>query len=229
VARLLLYSDMPIMAAGLRSLLAHTEGFELAAVCSTLPELRGAVAAFHPQVVLLDLTSEYPPAILGELDAGLLASNVVLWVYEIQAEMALQAMAAGVRGILRSTLGPDLVMHCLAQVSRGELWFEKALVDDYFEARKAGITGREIQLIRLLGLGLKNKDIARTLAITEGTVKVYLSRLFQKLGVKDRFELALYGMRHPGVGAFRLPRSAGGRRPRPLPLGRGAGGDPPER
>jgi DNA-binding CsgD family transcriptional regulator len=74
------------------------------------------------------------------------------------------------------------------------------------------LTGREIQLIRLLALGLKNKEIAATLSITEGTVKVYLSRLFQKLGVKDRFELALYGMKHPGSNAFRVPRQGPARR-----------------
>ena len=54
--------------------------------------------------------------------------------------------------------------------------------------------------------------MADTLTITEGTVKVYLSRLFQKLGVKDRFELALYGMKNPGAGSFRVPRAPLARR-----------------
>jgi DNA-binding CsgD family transcriptional regulator len=58
------------------------------------------------------------------------------------------------------------------------------------------LTKRESQLVALLSQGLKNKEIASTLQISEGTVKVYLSRLFQKVGVKDRFELALYGLRN---------------------------------
>jgi DNA-binding CsgD family transcriptional regulator len=58
------------------------------------------------------------------------------------------------------------------------------------------LTKRESQLVSLLSQGLKNKEIATTLTISEGTVKVYLSRLFQKVGVKDRFELALYGLRN---------------------------------
>jgi DNA-binding CsgD family transcriptional regulator len=58
------------------------------------------------------------------------------------------------------------------------------------------LTKRESQLVSLLSQGLKNKEIASTLTISEGTVKVYLSRLFQKVGVKDRFELALYGLRN---------------------------------
>jgi two-component system nitrate/nitrite response regulator NarL len=206
VVLLLLYSDAPILVAGLQSLLGGVEGFELAPVCSTLPELRHMAAAVNPHIVLMDFTSEMPPGVLGHLDAALLRTNVVLWVYEIQAEMALHAMSLGVRGILRSTLEPELILRCLQKVHQGELWFEKALVDDYMDARKTGLTGREIQLIRLLAMGLKNKEIAGTLSITEGTVKVYLSRLFQKLGVKDRFELALYGMKNPGTGAFRVAR-----------------------
>jgi DNA-binding CsgD family transcriptional regulator len=58
------------------------------------------------------------------------------------------------------------------------------------------LTKRESQLVALLSQGLKNKEIASTLQISEGTVKVYLSRLFQKVGVKDRFELALYGLKN---------------------------------
>jgi DNA-binding NarL/FixJ family response regulator len=206
VIRLLLYSDAPILAAGLKSLLGAEAGIELAAVCSNLAELRSAAAATEPHIVLMDFTSELPPGVLGQIDAGLLRASVILWVYEIPAEMALHAMSMGIRGILRSTLAPELILRCLRKVHQGELWFEKALVDDYMDARRAGLTGREIQLIRLLALGLKNKEIATTLSITEGTVKVYLSRLFQKLGVKDRFELALYGMKNPGVGAFRSAR-----------------------
>jgi DNA-binding NarL/FixJ family response regulator len=63
-------------------------------------------------------------------------------------------------------------------------------------ARTTPLTQREAQLLILLTDGLKNKEIAQALGITEGTVKGYLSRLFQKVGVKDRFELALFGLKH---------------------------------
>jgi len=202
------------MAAGLSSLLRTADGFELAAVCQGLSELRAAVAAVAPQIVLMDFTSELPPGVLGQLDASLLRISVVLWVYQIPAEMALHAMSLGVRGILRSTLPPKMVLRCLEKVQQGELWFENALVDDYFDVRKSGLSGREVQLIRLLAMGLKNKEIAGSLSITEGTVKVYLSRLFQKLGVKDRFELALFGLKNPADGAFHPSRPELARRAR---------------
>ncbi len=214
--RILLYSDMPIVAAGLSSVLAGAEEFELRQFSGSLAELRNAARALDPRILVLDLTADFPAGILAELDRSLIERNVVLWVYEISAEQALHAMSVGVRGILRSTLGPELVMRCFDRVQRGELWYEKALVDGYTEARKAGLTGRETQLIRLLGMGLKNKEIAGSLDITEGTVKVYLSRLFQKLGVKDRFELALYGLKNPAAGAFRI--AVRGRKLRRAPL-----------
>jgi len=64
------------------------------------------------------------------------------------------------------------------------------------------------KLVSLLSQGLKNKEIASTLMISEGTVKVYLSRLFQKVGVKDRFELALFGLKNLTTASFRWPRRA---------------------
>jgi two-component system response regulator DesR len=99
-------------------------------------------------------------------------------------------MGLGVRGILRKTLPTELQVKCLQKVQAGELWFEKALTDSFLCARRVALTQREGQLVSLLSQGLKNKEIATTLMISEGTVKVYLSRLFQKVGVKDRFELA---------------------------------------
>ena len=68
-------------------------------------------------------------------------------------------------------------------------------------ARSYSLTPRQGQLVALLTQGLKNKEIASKLNISEGTVKVYMSRMFQKLGVKDRFELALYGLKNLTPGA----------------------------
>jgi DNA-binding CsgD family transcriptional regulator len=122
-------------------------------------------------------------------------------------------MSLGVRGILRKTLPPETLLRCLTRVNEGELWFEKSLTDSIMSARRYSLTRREGQLVSLLSQGLKNKEIATALTISEGTVKVYLSRLFQKLGVKDRFELALYGLKNltPGNGAIDHT-SAGGTR-----------------
>jgi DNA-binding CsgD family transcriptional regulator len=125
-------------------------------------------------------------------------------------------MGLGVRGILRKTLPTDLQVKCLQKVQAGELWFEKALTDSFLCARRVALTQREGQLVSLLSQGLKNKEIATTLMISEGTVKVYLSRLFQKVGVKDRFELALFGLKNLTTG--QLPGGEkGARQPGAMP------------
>jgi DNA-binding NarL/FixJ family response regulator len=113
-------------------------------------------------------------------------------------------MGLGVRGIVRKTLPAETLIECLRKVHQGELWFEKSLTDSMLSARKVTLTRREGQLVTLLSQGLKNKEIATVLCVSENTVKVYLSRLFQKVGVKDRFELALYGLRNVAAGQGRL-------------------------
>jgi DNA-binding NarL/FixJ family response regulator len=136
-------------------------------------------------------------------------------VNSISTELAFQAMGLGVRGILRKTLPTELQVKCLQKVRAGELWFEKALTDSFLCARRVALTQREGQLVSLLSQGLKNKEIATTLMISEGTVKVYLSRLFQKVGVKDRFELALFGLKNLTTG--QIPVGDKGRRPSSMP------------
>ena len=117
----------------------------------------------------------------------------------IPTELAFQAIAMGIRGILRKQLPVELLVKCLQAVCAGELWFEKDLMASLI-VRPAALTNRERQLVSLLSQGLKNKEIAATMVVSEGTVKVYLSRLYEKLGVKDRFELALFALRNLTTG-----------------------------
>ena len=215
MTRILLYSDEPILAKGLESVLRQVEGFDLLPTCSSVAGVLEQTAHGAPDLVLLDLTSEITFAVLTEMKHALGNAKIVLWVNNISTELAFQAMGLGVRGILRRTLPTDLQVKCLQKVQAGELWFEKALTDSFLCARRVALTQREGQLVSLLSQGLKNKEIATTLMISEGTVKVYLSRLFQKVGVKDRFELALFGLKNLTTG--QLPAGEKGQRPGSMP------------
>jgi two-component system, NarL family, nitrate/nitrite response regulator NarL len=215
MTRILLYSDEPILAKGLESVLRQVDGFDLLPTCTSVAGVMETVAQGSPDLVLLDLTSEITFAVLTEMKHALGNSKIVLWVNNISTELAFQAMGLGVRGILRRTLPTDLQVKCLQKVQAGELWFEKALTDSFLCARRVALTQREGQLVSLLSQGLKNKEIATTLMISEGTVKVYLSRLFQKVGVKDRFELALFGLKNLTTG--QLPAGEKGQRPGSMP------------
>ena len=200
MTRILLYSDEPVLSKGLESVLREVEGFDLLPSCGTVAGLMEQMANGAPDLVLMDLTAEVTFGVLSDMKHALTRTKIVLWVNTISTELAFQAMGLGVRGILRKTLPTDLQVKCLQKVHAGELWFEKALTDSFLCARRVALTQREGQLVSLLSRGLKNKEIATTLTITEGTVKVYLSRLFQKVGVKDRFELALFGLKNLTTG-----------------------------
>ncbi len=196
MARVLLFTDEPVLARGFSAVVSSVPGFEAASVCQTTAELAEAAPRLRPDVLLIDLTPDVTFGILTQLQRELPSCRIVLWVRTISTELAYQAMEVGVRGVLRKTLPPELLLKCLTKVCEGELWFDKSLTASFLSAKMVALTKRESQLVALLSQGLKNKEIASTLQISEGTVKVYLSRLFQKVGVKDRFELALYGLRN---------------------------------
>jgi DNA-binding NarL/FixJ family response regulator len=211
MASVLLCSDEPILAEGLTRILAGAEVLDLISFCPRVEELRSQMELHQPDLLLVDLSAGITFSVLSGLHEVAAHAKIILWVHSISTELALQAMSLGVRGILRKTLSTDTLLRCLTRVNEGELWFEKALTDSIMSARRYSLTRREGQLVSLLSQGLKNKEIATALNISEGTVKVYLSRLFQKLGVKDRFELALYGLKNltPGNGAVQAGTQTG--------------------
>ena len=204
MATLLLCSDEPILAQGLAHILASKDGLALVSCCAGIDALRHELEASQPDLLLIDLTATFTLGILSSIRAIASQTKIVLWVHSISTELALQVMSLGVRGIVRKTMAVETLLRCLTSVNDGELWFEKALTDNIMSARRYSLTRREGQLVSLLSQGLKNKEIATALNISEGTVKGYLSRLFQKLDVKDRFELALYGLKNltPGGGSL---------------------------
>jgi DNA-binding NarL/FixJ family response regulator len=198
--RIYLYSDQPILAKGLEAVLKATGLFQLAASFSALPELLERLEEDTPDILVLDMTPELTFGALSDIKRVMRESKLVLWVNSISTELAFQAMGLGVRGILRKSLPAEMQVKCLQKVDDGDLWFEKALTDSFLSAQRVTLSRREGQLITLLSHGLKNKEIAFELHITEGTVKVYLSRLFEKVGVKDRFELALFALKNLTAG-----------------------------
>jgi DNA-binding NarL/FixJ family response regulator len=195
VISLVVYTSEPLNAMALASLLGSCPDVLLASIVADLPTLADHVAVSKPDVTLLSVD--------GLLDWGLLqllhrespSSRLVLWMHDIAAESAFRAKEWGVRGILRKSLPPDMILKCVRRVYEGELWFEKTLTETFLSGRTVRVSRRENQLITLVSQGLKNKEIASVMEISEGTVKVYLSRLFEKVGVRDRFELAMFGLR----------------------------------
>jgi len=195
--QLLVHSREHFLVKGLEAILRQTGGFQVRVSGGTLAALREEMARGNLDVVLLERGPEITFATLSEMKQ-ISPCKLVLWVNSLSHELAVQARSLGFGGILRKTLSPRIQVECLQRVAAGEYWFEKALVNGYSTLDSLSFTPREGQILNLLSQGLKNREIATHLTVSEGTVKVYLSRLLQKAGAKDRFELALFGLKRAG-------------------------------
>ncbi len=204
-----IYSDQPVLIRGAEALIAADPALTLSASCSKIGVLKDHLTNAAPDLALLDLTAEMTIAALKELQNLAPQCKLILWTSTIAVEFALQALTIGIRGILSKSLPLDAYRQCLHRVHAGSLWFEKSLTASFREARQVSLTRREGQLLTLLTRGLGNKEIAYELGITEGTVKVYLSHLFQKSGVKDRFGMALLGLKAFGIAGSIVEPMAG--------------------
>ncbi|HWZ31296.1 MAG TPA: response regulator transcription factor [Bryobacteraceae bacterium] len=188
-------TDEPLLEAGLRVLLGEGSEFELVSVSQTPSEILQAAAKLQPELVLCALRADTDLA-LPELRRASARSVIVVLGRDITPEFTREAMEMGVRGFVSSTEGLDVLRECLRAAARGELWMDRSLSMALLDARPISLSKRQSQLVRLLAQGLKNKEIASALEISESTVKAYLTVLFEKVGAKDRFELALFGLKN---------------------------------
>ena len=192
----LLVTDDCVLGRGLADVLGeYTNGIEFSG-CVPLQGSMDAIQQMAPTIVLIDMNGSVALPAISDLRKSCPDCHICLWVRQMPDELAYQALRLGIRGILRRTLPAEDLISCLSRLSHNEVWFEERLMGGFFTNQVIRLTRRESQLVALLAQGMKNKEIAYTLSLSEGTVKVYLSRLFEKLSVKDRFELALYGLRH---------------------------------
>ena len=126
---------------------------------------------------------------------------VIAWQRSTASEPALNALDWGAAGILNDGSSAEDVLSCLNAVTSGRRWVPASLTEAVLTTRRCHLSRREGQILKLIAQGLRNKEIAFNLKITEGTVKVYLSKLYSKVGVSDRYELALLGLRHSENGS----------------------------
>lgn len=194
--QVLLYSDQTFLAEGLTFAFSSRPAFQLAAFCNSISDVSGIVRDRTIDIGLIELTEEVTIPALLTIRRANPHCRLVLWTSTISRDLAFQAMELGVRGILPKSTPIERFLTALQTVHQGELCFEKDMLESFLHGKRVVLTRREGQLVSLLSQGLKNKEVAWTLQISEGTVKVYLSRLFKKLGVADRFELALFGLKN---------------------------------
>lgn len=195
MTKVTLYCVQPVLVAGFQIILDRLEGFT-GYVCPSFTDLMDHIRTERSQLIVFEVTSTIDLDMLRKVMACDRDAAIILWVDEISAEFASQAISLGVRGLLRKSLPIEIQARCMEKVAAGEMWVEKTLSNKLLSTKRIALTPRERQLVVLVAQGLKNKEIGYTLGIGEGTVKVYLCRLFAKTGVNDRLELALFALKN---------------------------------
>jgi two-component system nitrate/nitrite response regulator NarP len=199
---------------GFADVLRERQGYRLVGCCDNFAAAMACVRTHQPALIVVYLTSRISLSEVRALRVAGERAQIVLWGAGLTGEFAFQAMQLGVRGILASTISIDGVLSALDNVHRGVLCFEQDLMDSVLAQTRVALTRRQGQIVSLVAQGFKNKEIANAMGITEGTVKVYLYKLFRKLGMNDRLDMALYGLKNLFVAQSHGADSFG---PRSLP------------
>ena len=203
-ARLVLADDHPIVLHGLEQLFERQPDFEVVRCCGDGASALEAVRELSPDVLVLDLRmpSMSGVDVLRALGANKLKCRTVVLTAALRDRDAVDALQFGARGLVLKESPPELLLECVRRVHEGSQWLDpealsgavgRILRRDAAIREAAGIlTPREVEIVGLVVEGKRNKEIAERLSITEGTVKLHLHHIYDKLGVGGRLELVVF-------------------------------------
>jgi two-component system, NarL family, nitrate/nitrite response regulator NarL len=200
--------DHPVVLQGITEILQAQPDISVVAACSAGRAATTAIQQFAPDVAVLDIIM---PDLNG-LDVLLsivrhgFKTRVVLLTAVATDDRILAAMTGGAKGLLFKDTAPDNLVDCVREVAKGKLCFPRGLVDAALE-RESGrqaegkcligaLTPREEQIALLVSEGLPNKQVARQLNMAEGTVKLHLHNIYEKLGIPNRTALSALSITH---------------------------------
>lgn len=197
MTRVLLADDHPMIAAALDVLLRGT-GYELVGRARNGAEALDLIDRLKPEMVLLDvhMPDRSGLEVLRALREAGSAPAIILLTAGMDDQQLVVADALEPEGMVLKTSDPAHLLECMEQVRQGQRWVDSEMAESTRHAkdrasRAPTLTRRERELVELVRQGLKNRDIAAKLGVTEGTVKVYLHTIFDKVGVENRTELAM--------------------------------------
>jgi two-component system, NarL family, nitrate/nitrite response regulator NarL len=202
--RLVLADDHPLILHGLDLFLRREPDFEVLACCQEGNETLRVVHQLRPDILILDLVmpGQSGLAVLREIRAANLPTRVIVLTAAMDEDSLIEAMRLGVNGVVLKEMTVTLLIQCIRKVYAGDQWLERGLVGRAIEKmlrRETGarevaklLTPREVEIVRLAASGLRNKQIAESLAISEGTVKIHLHHSYEKLHVDNRMALLRY-------------------------------------
>lgn len=215
--RVMIADDHPIVRDGLKKLLSLEDDIDVVAVASDGREVLDQVAEHQPDIILLDLRMPNLDGIttLQTLQQKNCPAKVIILTASEDKNEFVQAMKLGARGIVLKQTASELIVKSIRKVQSGEIWLdsqttaavmrqfaspsaEPAPVQTGRVRERSPLSAREREIVALVAQGYKNKEMAEKMFISEQTVKNHLHNIFDKLGVSDRLELALYAI-HKGL------------------------------
>jgi DNA-binding NarL/FixJ family response regulator len=215
--RIVVADDHPIFRDGLCRLLALEEDFEVVAQAQDGRQVLDVLQQFDPDILLLDLKMPGLDglATLQRLQASKNKTRVIVLTASDDKNEFVQAMKLGTSGIVLKQTATELLIKSIRKVHAGEIWLDShttaAVIRQFVandepapppmpaaaptrERERSPLSQREREIVALVAQGFKNKEMAEKMFISEQTVKNHLHNIFDKLGVSDRLELALYAI-----------------------------------
>jgi DNA-binding NarL/FixJ family response regulator len=207
--RVIIADTQSIYRVGIRKIFALEDDVRVVAQAESLGQTIAAALKFPTDVILLEAAiTPNPPEAISELMKRAPGSKIVVVLVEPDEEDTVDLLRRGVRGIVSRSISPDLLVRCVRKVAQGETWLDNRGVNWVLEAYrtqaaqltsprpKQKISDKELLIISCVTQGMRNKEIAKEIGTTEQVIKNYLRKVYDKLGVSDRLELALYCIHH---------------------------------
>src|ERR1700723_2934933 len=216
--RVILADTQSIFRAGLRKIFALEDDIRVVGQAETLPQTQSAVTKFSADVLIFESAlAANPIEAVMELLRQAPEIKIVVVTPASDEQLTLDLFRRGAHGILSREVEPEVLVDCLRKVAAGEPWLENQAVHWVMEAfrghnlrpsgarSKVQLTPKETLIVSCVTQGMKNKEIAIRVGTTEQVVKNYLRKVYDKLGVADRLELALYCLSHHVVDGVKPP------------------------
>ena len=222
--RVILADTQAIYRVGTKKIFALEDDIRVVAQAENLGQVLAAASKFPADVLLFEAAiSPNAPEAVSEVLKRAANLKVIVLSPENDEETTVEYFRRGVRGILPRSIAPEMLVKCVRKVAAGETWIDNQSVNWVIEAYrsqaaqltsprpKTKLSDKELLIISCVTQGMRNKEIANEIGTTEQVVKNYLRKVYDKLGVSDRLELALYCIHHrllQGSGRGQIPEDA---------------------